>query len=726
MEKSSNERRRVRFPLTEGRLDIPRQVFYAASAFLVAGQLHGAISALVDGSPGYFLLESITVAVFLLAITLHLVSLIDSRTALVGIIYLSTTNIVLTSFVFFTEPVTFTATVLLYLLLLFSYTFVGGIILGPVHTIVLGALTLAQVTVAALLAPTTFLRETLPVPLLLIAGNVVLVLVFTRSVDTLVARLRQANRRLELQTEELESLRNDAESRSSQTEARYRAVVEDQTELICRYKPDGGITFVNNAFCRYFDLAPEEVNGHDFYDIVAGGDSRRLRLEMEAIPGGATMTRVEQEIDFLPGGERWVRWINRRLTDPERGAIEHQAVGTDITDMKAVERELIAAKQKADQANLAKSSFLANISHEIRNPLNSITGMMELLLVTEGEERMRYVELIRQSTDSLLRLIGEILDVSAVEAGKVEILAQPLAVDEIIEDLAAFFAPEAVRKGLQFHAIAEEGIPVVHADPLRLKQILHNLIGNALKYTDNGEVRVRAHCGAADEASLMLRFVVSDTGVGIAQEVQSTLFEDFTRGQGESELRAGGMGLGLAISRRLAELMGGRISVESTIGEGSRFELELPVVRSDEPLLLHPALSPTDVEQRIRPTGFTPRRIIVIEDDDSNREIIRRRLELAGHAVRVFANPHELFAAIEGLEAEIVLIDINMPGMSGTQALARLRALGGPLATVPVVAVTGYAATAQVNEFLDLGMNQVVAKPIDYGELFEAIERLCS
>jgi len=392
--------------------------------------------------------------------------------------------------------------------------------------------------------------------------------------------------------------------------------------------------------------------------------------------------------------------------------------------MKAVEQQLRVAKQQADDANRAKSAFLANISHEIRNPLNSITGMVDLLLATVGDERLRYVHLIHQSTDSLVRLIDEILDVSAVESGKVEISYQPTDISGLVEDLSAFFTPEALRRSLELQTIVADGIPPVLCDPLRLKQILHNLLGNALKYTDEGAVTLEAWATEPESGWVQLRFTVSDTGIGIPHDLQSRLFEDFSRGAHDPARSAGGVGLGLSISRRLAELMGGGIHLSSTEGTGSRFCLELPAEVSDGPTPVRPILDSSDLRDRIQPTGVVPRRIVMVEDDESNRHVIKRRLELAGHTVVAFGAPDELFQEVATLTADVILMDINMPELSGTEAVRRLKRSAVALADAPVIAVTGYASPDQIAQFLAAGMDRVVPKPINYAELFTVIEEL--
>lgn len=483
------------------RLSIPRPVFNVAIAFLILGQLQGLASALLtDATLIYRVLECATAALFILAVALSLFGVLDHRRTLMLIIYLSTANIIVSDLMHVAgESFFFANVVLLNSLLLFCYVFIGGIIIGEIHAIVMSVITLALLVIAAFVTPEPFLREHLPFLVMLMVATGALMVVFIRSADSLFNRLRAANRRLATQADELDQLRRAAEDRSSETEARYRAIVEDQTELVCRYDANGTIVFANRAFCRYFDISGMLVVGRNFFSVVAAGDAELFRRDLQTGPGGSDLTRIEQRISFLPGGTRWVRWIKRNLVEPAGGTIEYQAVGADITDMKAVQRELTIAKQEADEANRAKSAFLANISHEVRNPLNSITGMIDLLLVTDGEERFRYVQLIRESTNSLVQLIGEILDVSAIESGRMQVTRNPVEITDLIDDLRAFFTPEAVRKGLDLRTQVEGHVPAVLIDPLRVKQILHNLVGNALKYTDSGVVAVEAHATPPEE-----------------------------------------------------------------------------------------------------------------------------------------------------------------------------------------------------------------------------------
>jgi PAS domain S-box-containing protein len=356
------------------------------------------------------------------------------------------------------------------------------------------------------------------------------------------------------------------------TEASYRGIVEDQVDLICRYRLDGKLTFVNSAYAQAFGRKRNELVGQPFPLFQPG-----------AAIGDEPYT-FEREIDFAEGRRRWLMWTQRPIRDDAGTTLEFQAVGHDITLRKEAEAALLHAKEAAEAADRAKSEFLAIVSHEIRTPINGVIGFAQILADSPlSPEQREQVAIIKSSGQALEKLIADILDLSKIEAGKIEIESSPFALHKCIEDTIAFFQPRARTAALTLTAKIDDDVPViVNSDEARLRQILTNLIGNALKFTERGSITVTVSCMRGEPVNqrdtrraLRLFFSVADTGIGIPADKISKLFKPFSQVDSSSERRRSGTGLGLIISKRLCELMGGQISVDSKPGEGTTFRFSL-------------------------------------------------------------------------------------------------------------------------------------------------------
>lgn len=356
------------------------------------------------------------------------------------------------------------------------------------------------------------------------------------------------------------------------TEASYRGIVEDQVDLICRYRVDGRLTFVNSAYAHAFGRKRAELIGQPFPLLT---------------PGAAIFDEpysFERELDQTDGRRTWLLWMQRPIKDEKGSTLEFQAVGHDITLRKEAEAALMRAKDAAESADRAKSEFLAMVSHEIRTPINGVIGFAQILADTPlSPEQREHVAIIRSSGESLEKLIGDILDLSKIEANKIEIESAPFGLHKCVEEVVTFFQPRARTSGVTVSCAIDTDVPViVNSDEARLRQILTNLVGNALKFTERGRVNVHVSClrgepvGISDTRhSLRLYFAVSDTGVGIPADKLDKLFKPFSQVDASAERRRRGTGLGLIISKRLCELMGGSISVDSKPGEGTTFRFSL-------------------------------------------------------------------------------------------------------------------------------------------------------
>jgi PAS domain S-box-containing protein len=363
-------------------------------------------------------------------------------------------------------------------------------------------------------------------------------------------------------------------------EASYRAIVEDQTDLICRYRADGKLTFVNGATTRFFGKKRQELLGQRFILNELGFPARDFQGKLPE------STTFEHELLSADGKRITHSWTHRAIKDPEGNIMEYQAVGHDVTVRKEAEAALTRAKEAAEAADRAKSEFLAVVSHEIRTPINGVIGFTKLLRETPlSAEQFGFVDMIGSSGLTLEALISDILDMSKIEAGKIDIDHAPFALRRNVEEVVTFFTPRARSAGLSLSAKIDDDVPaVVNGDANRLRQILVNLIGNAIKFTEHGSVSVTLSCGRGamiegqNRRELRLFFAVTDTGIGIPSEKMNQLFRPFSQVDTSASRRRGGTGLGLIISKRLCELMGGAISVESEPSKGSTFRF---TVRTD-------------------------------------------------------------------------------------------------------------------------------------------------
>jgi len=528
--------------------------------------------------------------------------------------------------------------------------------------------------------------------------------------DDMAARLQAREQQVAAQTAAL-----------LESEARYRAIVEDQTELICRYLPDGTITFVNEAYCRYFGKRREELLGRSFMPLIPEEDRRSMEAQMTALGRENPVAAIEHRV-ILPDGEiRWQHWADRAIFDTRGQIGEFAGVGRDITDRKRAEEALQQAKEDAEAASRAKSEFLAVMSHEIRTPLNGVLGMAELLLGTDlNPQQQRFANMIHRSGSALLATINDILDFSKIEAGRLELDITAFDPRELVEDTAALLAGRAHEKGLDLISDLPMELPAtVQGDPIRLRQLLVNLVGNAIKFTEKGEVVIRVRARADAEGNTRLHFAVADTGIGITPEVQARIFDSFTQADSSTNRRFGGTGLGLAISRRFVELMGGEIGVRSAPGAGSTFWFTVPlqeVAANARPAWL------------VRDDLLRGKRVLLVDDNATNREILRYQVSAWGMVDETAADGPEALARLRAAVArgegfDLVVLDLFMPGMDGLELARQIRADPAMSALKLVLLASGgleLDATQAARRDIQAGLQ----KPVRQAELYQTLCRV--
>jgi PAS domain S-box-containing protein len=367
----------------------------------------------------------------------------------------------------------------------------------------------------------------------------------------------------------------EAETKLYESELRYRGLVENLPILICRYKGSNGIvTYVNDEYCRYFNIAQEEIVGKSFFDLIPDSEWKALKGKLESLTPECPLSEYEHKVS-APDGLRWQRWIDQAIFDEQGILQEYQSIGWDVTDEKTYQSKIVAALEKARESDRLKTVFLQNISHEIRTPLNGIMGFSELLQQSDisREKRIEYSSIIRQSGQHLLDIVNNLLNIAAIEAGSVKLRNTEVCINSMFNELMVHFAPQADQQNLNITVNCDfpEDKSRIITDADKLREIFKNLISNAFKFTNEGDVEIG--CEHIDEH---LHFYIKDTGIGIESHLHDTIFEPFRQVDETTHRIYGGSGLGLSICRAYIKLLGGDLKLNSAPGEGTHISFALP------------------------------------------------------------------------------------------------------------------------------------------------------
>ena len=519
------------------------------------------------------------------------------------------------------------------------------------------------------------------------------------------------------------SARKRVEEELRKSEDLYRAIVENQLEYVERFLPGGILTYVNSSLARWAGAPKEYLLGMSFYPAIHEDDRADVIRKIESVTPENPIAVTEHRIRKADGTEQWQLWTGLAFFDEAGRVIEYQSVGRDITAQKQLEQDLRNARKAAEAANRAKSEFLANMSHEIRTPLHVITGMAELLGFTPlTEKQVTYLDAIRTSSENLLSLIDDVLDLSKIEADKIELEQRSFSLRESISDIVNTQITLVFRKGLSFQADIPADVPDnLIGDQLRLKQILLNLLGNAIKFTSQGGIRVSVDVLGRRDSGVLLQIGVADTGIGICPAALEKIFEPFVQADASTTRQYGGTGLGLAICTRLVEKMGGSIRAESREGIGSTFLLHLPFTVSEA------------VAEQNRETGWRtappswngpPLGILLVDDQEHILTVTRELLQVLGHTVVEARDGREALSIWEREPLDIILMDVQMAVMSGIEATRAIREreqeTGGHQ---PIIAMTARALQEERDQIRSQGFDGYVTKPFEIGTLLDEIQR---
>ncbi|GAB1488277.1 hypothetical protein MASR2M8_07220 [Opitutaceae bacterium] len=504
---------------------------------------------------------------------------------------------------------------------------------------------------------------------------------------------------------------------------------EERTRLFAEHAPasvamfDRGMRYlvVSRQWLVDYRLEGQAIIGRSHYDVFPDVPDRWREIHGRCLAGAVEKAEADL-FERADGSRQWLRWEVRPWFDSEGEVGGIVTFTQDITQRKELEESLSRARDEALEASRFKSEFLANVSHEIRTPMNGIIGMVGLLVDTPlTAEQVEVVRVIQGSAESLLTIVNDILDFSKIEAGKLSLVIAAFEVRPLVEEVAALLAPRAKEKGVELFSVLEPGIQkTMQGDAGRIRQVLLNLAGNAVKFTERGSVAIEVSVRSVEGNRCRVRFAVRDTGIGIPRKAQAWLFQPFTQADGTTTKRFGGTGLGLAISRQLVELMGGEIGYDSVEGQGSCFWFEVTMA------VLQPAVPRAQAASPLVGLGNTlGPRVLLAEDNHVNQTVARRMLEKLGCTIEVVASGRGALDALAISPFDVVLMDCQMPELDGYEATRRIRAGEVPEANaqIPIIALTAFAMPGDRLKCINAGMNDYLSKPVRIEDLQAALVR---
>ena len=519
--------------------------------------------------------------------------------------------------------------------------------------------------------------------------------------------------------------RKRAEEKLGKSEELYHSLVETSQDLIWRCDAEGRYTYLNLAWEQLFGYELDEMLGKKFSDFQTPENAATGLLEHNRLMEGNSVNSFEATHRGKAGNEIHLVFNAMYISDDNGNIVGTSGTAYDITQRKQMEVELRQAKAAAETANTAKSQFLAIMSHEIRNPMNGVIGMIELLQHTKLTTKQRkYTESAKSAGIDLVRLLNDVLDLSKIEADRMELEISDFDLQQLLSDTIALMSFQAHKKGITLSLLIDADVPTsLKGDAGRLRQIITNLASNATKFTSKGAITLQVRKEAEGEQSVTLRFMVRDSGIGIAADKLDYIFEPFTQADSSTTRRYGGTGLGLAICKKMAALLGGSIGAESTEGEGSTFWFTVVMEKQSKASLfrMEEFEAPPPGEEGPCANGI---RILLIEDDSNAQKIVPKLLMNYGYLVDVARDGREALQVLENNDYALVLMDCMMPEMNGYEVTAVIRNPASAVRRhdIPVIALTGNSMIQDRDKCINAGMDDHLSKPILLTDLLAKLD----
>jgi PAS domain S-box-containing protein len=518
------------------------------------------------------------------------------------------------------------------------------------------------------------------------------------------------------------------------SERRFSSLLHSQSDLISRLTLDGTLTFVNDSYISFMSSGKNELLGPSIYQYISPKEHNSVKVTLSQLSFEKTRRIHRNSIVNATRESRIIEWINHGLFDSNQILAEVQSVGRDVTEVREsqnealkVRKELEILVKKLDQekrhsesTSKTKSQFLAAMSHGIRTPMAEVIGMSDLLFDTDlTPQQLNWANSILSSGKNLMSILNEIMGQSKLESGKLEISPLDFQLRSFLDDNIQLFRPSIASKGLMLNIKFDDDLPdAIHADSMRIGQVLSNFLSNGLKFTSSGRIEVAVKLEPNEQDKLRLRFRVTESGIGLTDEEQSKLFAAFTQADSSTSRTYGGTGLGLSISRQLVKLMGGQISGDSTKGIGSAFWFTICCKPAKEAVIEKDKGVALDKWVASRPL-----KVLVAENNTVNQHIIRAILNKLTLSVEIAQDGQCAIELLNSSEFEVILMDIRMPVMDGLEATIAIHLMHGTKANIPIIALTADISTGNITEYTSVGMNDVCGNPIELKLLLKSIDQ---